>query len=83
LGRSKSISGLPYIKGQQRGYYSGGSFSARMACQKGLFINRAAPRIKAGCGGLDIFTGGISFMNFDYLVKKTGKDLQAAPAAGF
>ena len=79
----KVYSGPSYIKGQQRGYYSGGSFSARWPVKKDYLLTVQPPRIKAGCGGLDIFTGGISFMNFDYLVKKLERILQSAPAAAF
>lgn len=79
----KVYSGPNYIKGQQRGYYSGGSFSARWPVKKDYLLTVQPPRIKAGCGGIDIFTGGISFMNFDYLVKKLERILQSAPAAAF
>ena len=79
----KVYSGPNYLKGQQRGYYSGGSFSARWPVKKDYLLTVQPPRIKAGCGGIDIFTGGISFMNFDYLVKKLEKILQSAPAAAF
>ncbi|OPY85428.1 MAG: Conjugative relaxosome accessory transposon protein [Smithella sp. PtaU1.Bin162] len=79
----KVYSGPNYTKGQQRGYYSGGSFSARWPVKKDYLLTVQPPRIKAGCGGIDIFTGGISFMNFDYLVKKLERILQSAPAAAF
>ncbi|PKN69020.1 MAG: hypothetical protein CVU54_11965 [Deltaproteobacteria bacterium HGW-Deltaproteobacteria-12] len=76
-------SGPSYIRGQQRGYYSGGSFSARWPVKKDYLLTVQPPRIKAGCGGLDIFTGGISFMNFDYLVTKLERILQSAPTVAF
>jgi conjugative transfer pilus assembly protein TraH len=79
----KVYSGPNYMQGQQRGYYSGGSFSARWPVKKDYLLTVQPPRIKAGCGGIDVFTGGISFMNFDYLVAKLERILQSAPAAAF
>ncbi len=79
----KVYSGPNYYQGQQRGYFSGGSFSARWPVKKDYLLTVQPPRIKAGCGGIDIFTGGISFMNFNYLVQKLERILQSAPAAAF
>ena len=42
-----------------------------------------APRFKVGCGGIDLFMGGFSFLNVNYLVQKFQKILQAAPAMAF
>ena len=42
-----------------------------------------APRFKVGCGGIDLFMGGFSFLNANYLVQKFQKILQAAPAMAF
>ena len=41
------------------------------------------PRIKSGCGGIDVFMGGFSFMNTDYLVNKLQAILAGAPAVAF
>lgn len=41
------------------------------------------PKVKAGCGGIDVFLGGFSYLNFEYLVTKLQRIMQAAPAAAF
>ena len=72
-----------YFEGQKRGYFTGGSFSARWPMNNDHLLSVQAPRIKAGCGGIDLFMGGMSFLNFDWLVQKLQNILQAAPAAAF
>jgi conjugative transfer pilus assembly protein TraH len=41
------------------------------------------PRLKVGCGGIDLFMGGFSFLNFEYLVQKLQTMIQAAPYVAF
>ena len=72
-----------YFSGQQRGYYSGGSFSGRWHSTAEYPVTVEAPRIKSGCGGIDVFMGGFSFMNTDYLVNKLQSILSNAPAVAF
>ena len=81
--QQKTESSPGYFAGQQRGYVSGGSFSARWPMKNDHLISFEPPRLKVGCGGIDAFMGGFSFLNFDYLVQKLQKILQAAPAAAF
>lgn len=70
-------------QGQQYGYYTGGGFSARLSHKSDPLMNIQLPSIKAGCGGIDVFWGGISFMNFDYLIKKAEGLLKNAPYVVF
>jgi conjugative transfer pilus assembly protein TraH len=72
-----------YFSGQQRGYYSGGSFSARWPNTASYPVTVEMPRIKSGCGGIDVFNGGFSFMNSDYLVDKLQGILSGAAAVAF
>ena len=72
-----------YFPGQQRGYYSGGSFNARWPSTTDYPITIEPPRIKSGCGGIDVFMGGASFMNTDYLVDKLQGILTGAAAVAF
>ena len=74
----KTTTSPNYFSGQQRGYYSGGSFSARWPNTTSYPLTVEIPRIKSGCGGIDMFMGGYSFMNKDYLVSKY---LPAKPVA--
>jgi len=72
-----------YFQGQQRGYYSAGGFSARWPSTADYPVTVEPPRIKGGCGGIDVFMGGYSFMNSDYLVNKLQGILSGAAAVAF
>ncbi|WP_319549521.1 conjugal transfer protein TraH [Desulfogranum marinum] len=72
-----------HLYGQQRGYYSGGSFSTRWPSKTDYPITVEMPRIKSGCGGIDVFMGGFSFMNTDYLVNKLQGILSGAASVAF
>ncbi len=72
-----------YYKGAQRGYMTGGSFSSRWKQSSDSLVTISKPSVKSGCGGVDMFLGGMSFMNADYLVEKLQRILSAAPAAAF
>lgn len=72
-----------YFAGQKRGYYSGGSFSARWPNNATYPITVEPPRIKSGCGGIDIFLGGFSFLNFEYLAQKLQRILMSGGAVAF
>ncbi len=73
-----------YFKGQKRGYVSGGSYSARWyGTNTWSPVTLSPPYIKTGCGGIDLFGGGFSFVNPEYLVQQLQAMLQAAPAVAF
>lgn len=72
-----------YFEGQKRGYFTGGSFSARWPQSNDYLFTAMPPKVKAGCGGIDVFLGGFSYLNFEYLVTKLQRIMQAAPAAAF
>ena len=72
-----------YFEGEKRGYATGGSISARWGMSNDHLFSVQAPRFKVGCGGIDLFMGGFSFLNVNYLVQKFQKILQAAPAMAF
>ena len=75
--------GPMYFEGQKRGYYSGGGFSARWGSTVDPLLTITAPKMKGGCGGIDMFLGGFSFMDFNYLVDKLQKILASVPAVAF
>lgn len=75
--------GPGYFQGQQRGYFTGGSLSARWRLNNANPISIAPPRISAGCGGIDAFWGGFSFLDSDYFVNMGERMIQAAPAIAF
>lgn len=53
---------------QRAGYMTGGGVSVRNGATDTKFANIQLPSFEAGCGGIDIFTGGISFVSHDELV---------------
>ena len=79
----RTTSSPDYLSGQQRGYYSGGSFNSRWSSSTSYPVTLEMPRIKSGCGGIDVFMGGFSFMNSDYLVDKLQGILSGAAAVAF
>ena len=72
-------SGPSAFEGQDRTFLTGGSFSARVKMKTDYPVTISKPRIRAGCGGIDGFLGGFSFLDADYLVDKGQRMLQAAP----
>lgn len=71
------------LKTQQRGYYTGGSFQARWRMGNDFPVSVSPPRFQAGCGGIDLFAGGFTYMDPEYLVQKLERAIQAAPAIAF
>ncbi len=79
----KTVTQPSYFEGQKRGYISGGALQMRLKNTNDNLFTVEPPRVKAGCGGIDIFGGGISFLNEDYLVDKFQNIIQVAPAVAF
>lgn len=79
-----STSGGPSsYQSQQRGYYSAGGFSGRWRMNNDYVISATPPRVSVGCGGIDLFGGGMSYLDPEYLVEKAERIIQAAPAFAF
>jgi conjugative transfer pilus assembly protein TraH len=72
-----------YFEGQQRGYYSVGSFKGRWKSTADFPVTVEKPRVKSGCGGIDVFMGGFSFMDSDYLGDKLQNILTNAAGVAF
>ena len=68
---------------QTRGYVTAGGMSGRVDVHNDYLMSITLPKVKAGCGGIDMFLGGMSFLAPDYLVQKLETILQAAPAVAF
>ena len=81
--QQKTVSSPDYLEGQKRGYFTAGSFDARWYQGQDYLFSIEPPKFKAGCGGIDAFMGGFSFLNFNYLVQKLQSMLQSAPAIAF
>lgn len=68
LGFSSNVSGAGAYQGQTAGFYTGGSLFARNQVRNTQLASLQLPSYRAGCGGIDLFTGGFSFINSDNLV---------------
>lgn len=69
LGGAANVTGPVAYNGQQGGYYSGGNLWVRFPAQQTYQLGSLQmPSVKAGCGGIDIFTGSFSFINTDQIV---------------
>ena len=79
----KTANSPDYFQGQKRGYYSAGSFSARWKSSHDYMVTVESPKVKSGCGGIDVFLGGFSFLDSSHLVNKLSSILSAAAATAF
>ncbi|MDD3448077.1 MAG: conjugal transfer protein TraH [Gammaproteobacteria bacterium] len=55
-------------EGQSAGYYTGGSLFMRVPQRNYTLYSIQFPKFRAGCGGIDLFSGGFSFINADQFV---------------
>ena len=76
-------SGPDTFEGQKRGYISGGSLMLRYPRTNDYLFTVTTPSFKGGCGGIDLFLGGFSYLNPEYLVDKFQRIISAAPAFAF
>lgn len=65
---SANVTGPTAFSGQQAGYYTMGNISYRASQENTQIAAVQLPAVRAGCGGIDIFSGGFSFINSDQLV---------------
>jgi conjugative transfer pilus assembly protein TraH len=68
---------------QQRGFYTLGGFQSRIDLREDKAMAISLPYIESGCGGIDSFYGGLSFLDADYIVQKLENIMQAAPYVAF
>ena len=80
---SVTVGGPASFEGQKRGYLTGGQISGRLHMGTDNLVTVSLPRMRASCGGIDLFAGGVSFLDPEYLVSKLENILQAAPAMAF
>ena len=74
-----NFTGAQAVQTQEGGYYSGGSGYIRTPNKNMQFANIQLPSISAGCGNIDMFTGGFSFVSGSQLVDFGKKVMQSAP----
>ena len=68
MGASANATGPTAYQGQSAGYYSGGNIWTRFPQKSVNPVNLQLPSIKAGCGGIDVFSGSFSFVNSDEII---------------
>ena len=66
-----------------RHYATGGGASVRWASSVDYPISINPPRLSGGCGGIDAYLGGVSFLDEEYLVQKIEAIITNAPAIAF
>ena len=62
-GFTSNVTSAQKVKNQSAGLYTGGSIYARNRIVNTPIANVQMPTIGAGCGGIDFFAGGFSFIN--------------------
>jgi conjugative transfer pilus assembly protein TraH len=68
---------------QSAGYYNGGGLSVRNRARNSQLATLQLPNFKAGCGGIDMFTGGFSFVSSAELVNALKSIGSSAVSYGF
>jgi hypothetical protein len=68
---------------QKQGHFAAGGFSVRMPIDRTPLFNFTPPRFQIGCGGIDAFWGGFSFLDPEFLIQKLKNIMQAAAAYAF
>jgi len=63
-----NVTGPQAYEGQVMNVYTGGSLFMRTPNRNYQLFNVAAPSLRAGCGGIDVFGGSFSFINTDQFV---------------
>ena len=69
MGDTSNVTKPGHFTDQSGGYYTGGSFYSRTPARNAQLMNIQMPSFKAGCGGIDLFTGGFSYISSEQLVK--------------
>ncbi len=67
------------FQGSSRNYRTGYGLSVRYKTKTDSLMTITTPRLKFGCGGIDMFMGGFSFLDADYLVDKMQSMVTVAP----
>jgi conjugative transfer pilus assembly protein TraH len=67
LGYSSNSTASNAYQGQEAGYYSGGSVFLRDSVKNVQLADVDLPKFRAGCGGIDLYSGGFSYINSDEL----------------
>ncbi|OYW81001.1 MAG: hypothetical protein B7Z26_05615 [Asticcacaulis sp. 32-58-5] len=79
---SVSVTGPTAYQGQAGGYYTLGNIAVRTPQETTQLASVAMPQMSGGCGGIDLYSGAMSFIGADQLVATIkGIASNAAPYA--
>lgn len=79
LGMANNVTTGGGYQDQTGGFYTGGSVFARSRVNNAELFSLQLPHYRAGCGGIDIFAGGFSYINareFLQLLRNIGSNAQ-------
>lgn len=77
LGMSNNLTTAGGYQDQTGGFYTGGSVFARSKVNNAELFSLQMPHYRAGCGGIDLFMGGFSYINgaaFTQLLRNIGSN---------
>ncbi|MBP9691735.1 MAG: conjugal transfer protein TraH [Alphaproteobacteria bacterium] len=77
LGMANNITEGGGYQDQSGGFYTGGRVFARSRVNNADLLSLQLPHYRAGCGGIDLFLGGFSYINvqqFTELLRKIGSN---------
>lgn len=77
LGMSNNVTTAGGYQDQTGGFYTGGSVFSRSKINNAELFSLQMPHYRAGCGGIDLFMGGFSYINgaaFTQLLRNIGSN---------
>src|ERR1700730_8007444 len=83
LGFSNNTTAPNAYTGQEAVYYTGGSLYARDSVRTVQIAQLDLPNFRSGCGGIDLFTGGFSFINSQELINSMKNVMNNAAGYAF
>jgi conjugative transfer pilus assembly protein TraH len=83
LGFSSNVTAPNAYKGQLAGYYTGGSIFARNSVRNYQIAQITLPDRRSGCGGIDLFMGGFSFIDAQQFIESMKNILNNAAGYAF
>lgn len=69
VGMASNVTTPGSHKDQAAGYYTGGSLTVRNGVKNAHIATLQMPGFRAGCGGIDLWTGGFSHISSDQIVE--------------
>lgn len=67
-GYASNVTNPAAFESQAAGFFGGGSLYARGQVRQYQLVQLDLPSYRAGCGGIDLYTGSLSFLSHDKLV---------------